>query len=72
MDRKEFQAGLNFAGLSVTRVAPLHFWPVRLLLAYVPWPAWLTTPLYHFGQLLLKLPGLNRLGDYWAFLAVKT
>jgi len=71
MDRQEFLDRLATGGLTVTRAAPLHFWPVRLFLAYIPWPAWLTTPVYHLGRFLMKWPGLNRLGDYWAFSALK-
>ena len=71
LDRREFLARMNAGGLDVTRAAPLYFWPVRLLLAYIPWPAWLTTPVYHLGRFLMKWPGLDRLGDYWAFSALK-
>ena len=59
------------SGLIVRTVAPLYFWPIRLMLAYISWPAWLTTPLYHLGRWLIKWPGLNRLGDYWAVLAIR-
>lgn len=57
------------AGFCVQRTVPLHFWPIRLFLAYISWPGWLTTPLYHVGQALMRLPGLSRLGDYWAIVA---
>ena len=69
MDLAEFLAVLQKAGFQVKATAPLHFWPMRLALCYVSWPAWLTVPLYHLGQTIMKVPGLSRLGDYWAILA---
>jgi 2-polyprenyl-3-methyl-5-hydroxy-6-metoxy-1,4-benzoquinol methylase len=70
LDVKEFLDVMEEAGFTVCRLRQLHFWPVRLLLAYVSWPAWVTTPLYHLGQWLMGLPGLSGLGDYKAVLAV--
>ena len=65
----EFLAVMREAGFEVQTTAPLHFWPMRLALCYVSWPAWITEPLYLLGQAAMKLPGLSRLGDYWAILA---
>lgn len=66
LDLHEFLAVMRQAGFNIRETKPMHFWPARLALAYIPWPAWITTPCYHFGQLLMKLPGLASLGDYWA------
>lgn len=69
LDLSEFLDVMREAGFEIKTTTPLHFWPMRLVLCYVPWPAWITTPLYHFGQAAMKLPGLSKLGDYWAILA---
>jgi hypothetical protein len=42
---------------------------MRLALSYISWPAWMTVPLYHLGQAAMQIPGLSKLGDYWAILA---
>ena len=65
----QFLDVMRKAGFEVKAVTPLHFWPMRLALSYVPWPAWVTVPIYHLGQAMMKLPGLSKLGDYWAILA---
>ena len=65
----DFLSVMNRAGFDIKATSPLHFWPMRLVLGYVPWPAWFTVPLYHFGQAVMKLPGFAELGDYWAILA---
>jgi len=54
----------------IRRTAELHFWPMRLLLAYFPLPATLTAAGYGLGQMFLKM--FNRLsaGDYKAVYAV--
>lgn len=72
MDLDSFLNVMREAGFEVKSITPLHFWPMRLVLAYLPWPAWLTTPLYHLGQTAMKFPGMNRLGDYCAVLASPT
>lgn len=69
MDLNKFMSIMKEAGFMIDETLPLHFWPARLALAYLPWPAWLTVPCYHIGQALMKLPGLTKLGDYWAIVA---
>lgn len=64
MSLPEFLAVVAESGFCVQKTIPLHFWPMRLCLAYIAWPGWLTTPLYHLGQNLMRLPGLSGLGDY--------
>ncbi len=66
----EFLGVMREAGFEIKVTTPLHFWPMRLVLSYISLPAWITVPLYHFGQTLMKIPGLSKLGDYWAILAV--
>lgn len=62
----DFCAVLREAGFQVGAVEHLHFWPARLALAFLPWPAWLTTVSYRFGQGLLRLLGRRLGGDYHA------
>lgn len=69
LDIDEFLLIMRQAGFDIEKTKPLLFWPARLALSYVPWPAWLTVPCYHVGQALMKLPGLTKLGDYWAIVA---
>jgi len=69
LDLPGFLSVMRQAGFRVEATAPLHFWPARLALCYFSCPAWLTAPLYHLGQAAMKIPGLSRLGDYWAILA---
>jgi SAM-dependent methyltransferase len=69
MDLHTFNAVVREAGFQIRVTQSLHFWPMRLLLAYIPWPMWITAPLYEIGQAAMKLPGLCRLGDYHAILA---
>lgn len=72
MNVKEFTEVMSVGGFKVNWVKQMHFWPVRLGLAFIPWPNFITWPLYHFGQALMKLPILNSLGDYKAILSTKT
>ena len=66
----EFSRILSDAGFRGVRVQEMHFWPVRLALAYVPWPRWITAPLHDFGQVLLERCGAGWGGDYKAISAV--
>ena len=70
MDIRTFLTIVREAGFDVKAVGPMHFWPARLLLSYVAWPAWITRPVYWIGHAGMQLPGLSRLGDYWSILAV--
>jgi 2-polyprenyl-3-methyl-5-hydroxy-6-metoxy-1,4-benzoquinol methylase len=71
LNQREFCAVLEAAGFRNTGARQLHFWPVRFALAFVPWPAWITTPVYHLGQMAMKL-GCGRWGgDYKAIFAVR-
>lgn len=65
----EFTNILSAQGFKISFVKPICFWPVRLLLCYVPWPKFITSPIYYLGVFLQKLPLLSRLGDYWCISA---
>ncbi len=62
----EFEAVMRAAGIHVTETRPLHFWPARLALSYVPLPNFLTAPGYHIGQTVMRAIPALRLGDYTA------
>lgn len=64
MDVPEFSRILSAAGFRDLRAREMHFWPVRLALAYIPWPRWITVPGYHLGQVMLRWGG-----DYKAITA---
>lgn len=67
MGLDDFKKTLCDAGLSITRCTTLHFWPMRLVLAYVPWPASFTYLGYVAGQRMMKAFFGNRaMGDYTA------
>ena len=64
MNLPDFLEVMCLAGFQIKAYAPMHFWPMRLALAYIRWPKWITVPFYHCGRLAMALPGLERLGDY--------
>lgn len=69
LDVDAFCATMESQGFVVERVEQLHFWPARLLLAFVSVPRFITVPVYGLGQALMRLPGLRRAGDYKAVVA---
>ena len=69
MELTDFLAVMRAAGFVVEATAPMHFWPMRLVLAYLRWPLWITAPLYHLGQAAMRLPRLASLGDYHMIVA---
>ncbi len=68
----EFCYVMQEAGFTVDKVSQMHFWPMRYLLCFVPFPEFITKPFYRLGQLMMKLPLLNRMGDYKAISATVT
>jgi 2-polyprenyl-3-methyl-5-hydroxy-6-metoxy-1,4-benzoquinol methylase len=66
---REYEAALGEAGLHLERTAELHFWPARLVLASLPWPAPLTRLGWRAGARLLRATGRSGLGDYTVVLA---
>jgi 2-polyprenyl-3-methyl-5-hydroxy-6-metoxy-1,4-benzoquinol methylase len=69
MGIEEFCEVMRESGFVVKWVRQMHFWPMRFALAFIRWPAFITTPCYHVGQLMMKLPGLRGMGDYKAVCA---
>ena len=61
---------MRVAGFRIDHVEHLHFWPARLLLAFVQWPEWITRPVYQVGQHLMhSWLHSKALGDYQAVVA---
>ena len=59
-------------GFHVEGVSTLHFWPMRLFLAFIPWPKPITSIGYHLGQKIMKtLFNNSAFGDYQAIYAKK-
>jgi SAM-dependent methyltransferase len=71
MDVREFTEVMQRAGFRIDSLTRLHFWPARLALAFVPWPKWITVPVYHAGQAFMRIPGLRDMGDYTAIRATR-
>ena len=71
MDVREFRAVMEEVGFTIQSFATLHYWPMRLLLAFLPWPRALTAAGYHLGQGLMALTGNTLGGDYTAILATR-
>jgi len=66
----DFVSILEKDGFDVEKIVNLHFWPMRLALAYVPWPKLLTSPGYHLGQWLMRTVFRGfPVGDYKGILA---
>jgi len=70
IDTDHFCEVMVAAGFRIVSIRQLHFWPLRLVLGYVPWPNFVTKPLYHLGQFFLKFSLLRNLGDYKAISAI--
>lgn len=69
LNLKGFRAVMEEAGFELQTVSHLHFWPMRLLLAYVNWPQPITLAGYHIGEFIFRLTRRKMLGDYVAILA---
>jgi 2-polyprenyl-3-methyl-5-hydroxy-6-metoxy-1,4-benzoquinol methylase len=70
MDVAAFCELLRDSGFRIQWVRQLHFWPMRFALAFIKWPRGITTPCYHFGQIIMKVPGFRGMGDYKAIKAI--
>jgi 2-polyprenyl-3-methyl-5-hydroxy-6-metoxy-1,4-benzoquinol methylase len=64
MSLPEFVGIVRAQGFQIDDVRHHHFWPTRLLLAYLPWPDWITTPVYRVGDGILAAVDHKALGDY--------
>jgi 2-polyprenyl-3-methyl-5-hydroxy-6-metoxy-1,4-benzoquinol methylase len=69
MDIGEFSDLLQKAGFEIKTIRHLHFWPMRLALAYINWPRLITTAGYYAGQSIMALFAKKMLGDYKAICA---
>jgi SAM-dependent methyltransferase len=69
MNLDQFLGEMKGSGFEIVEVSQMHFWPARYVLAFIEWPRWITCPLYHAGQNMLRWPGLKAMGDYKAVLA---
>lgn len=70
MDIREFCKVVTEAKFKVKEIRHMHFWPCRLLLAYIPWPNFITAPIYYFGQGIMRLMNNQAFGDYIAVYSV--
>jgi 2-polyprenyl-3-methyl-5-hydroxy-6-metoxy-1,4-benzoquinol methylase len=68
MNAGEYCAVMRQAGFSVLKVHHLHFWPMRLLLAFQPWPKPITTAGLYLGKGIMALSDNRMFGDYQVFL----
>jgi len=71
MNARAFAASMKNAGFVIDRIEPMHFWPVRLLLAYLRWPAAFTAFFYELGQAFMKRFPFAWMGDYKVIVATK-
>jgi 2-polyprenyl-3-methyl-5-hydroxy-6-metoxy-1,4-benzoquinol methylase len=65
----KFLKVMSEAGLGVDEITHCQFWPMRLALAYLPWPKFITSAGYHLGKWTMALLGNRFLGDYKIILA---
>jgi hypothetical protein len=69
MNSTDYAAAMRQAGFELLRVHHLHFWPTRLLLAYVQWPKPITAAGFYLGKAIMALSGNRMFGDYQVYLA---
>lgn len=69
MSTAEYRSAMEQAGFVVEGIHHLHFWPARLLLAFIPWPKPLTAAGFYAGKAIMTLAGNRAFGDYKVFLA---
>ena len=69
MNIEEFTKEVKEAGFEIIAVENLHFWPMRILLAYIQWPKWITDIGFFAGQWLSKI--FQNSGDYKVIYARK-
>jgi ubiquinone/menaquinone biosynthesis C-methylase UbiE len=72
LDTRSFLCVFKNAGFDCSPVRHLYFWPMRLALAYLPFPRWLTVPIYYTGHIVMRLFSNRWGGDYKAIFAVRT
>jgi 2-polyprenyl-3-methyl-5-hydroxy-6-metoxy-1,4-benzoquinol methylase len=69
MKLREFCEVMEEAGFEIKKVVNIHFWPMRLVLAFISWPRFLTAIGYYTGRLFIRLSKNGILGDYKAIYA---
>jgi 2-polyprenyl-3-methyl-5-hydroxy-6-metoxy-1,4-benzoquinol methylase len=69
MNIRDFLKEMRQAGFRVQDVKHLHFWPMRVLLAYIQWPLPITAAAFYAGRAAMSLLGHRRFGDYKVILA---
>jgi SAM-dependent methyltransferase len=69
MNMRQFSAALSDAGFKSEKIRNLHFWPMRLVLAYINWPRLITKVGYQLGQSTMAIFGKRCFGDYKAIYA---
>lgn len=69
MNIEEFSEEVRAAGFEIVALENLHFWPMRLALAYIQWPKCITDAGFIVGQWLEKI--FKHSGDYKAIYARK-
>ena len=73
LDQDGFLDAMHRAGFTVDQVEHFHFWPTRLMLAYIPWPAGFTRWVYRMGQSVMSVMfKRRRFGDYMLFVGRAT
>jgi 2-polyprenyl-3-methyl-5-hydroxy-6-metoxy-1,4-benzoquinol methylase len=66
---KDFCKIMTEAKFEIKYITHLHFWPMRLLLAYINWPRFITVSGYYAGEWILRLIRHKAFGDYVAIFA---
>ena len=69
LSAQEYCGAMRQAGFDLQRVHHLHFWPTRLLLAYIPWPKPVTAAGFYLGRGIMALCANRMFGDYQVYLA---
>ena len=65
MNVQQFVKVMQATGFAIEDIVHLHFWPMRLALAFIPWPKPITSLGYRLGQEIMKTLFNNRaFGDY--------
>jgi 2-polyprenyl-3-methyl-5-hydroxy-6-metoxy-1,4-benzoquinol methylase len=69
MSATEYREAMRQAGFDLLTVHHLHFWPMRLLLAYLPLPGPVTAAGFYVGKGIMSLSANRIFGDYQVYIA---
>ena len=69
MSTREYGEAMRHAGFDLLKVHHLHFWPTRLLFAYLPWPKPVTAAGFYLGKGIMALSANRMFGDYQVYIA---